>query len=81
MAEPVVLAFEQMMQRQRRRGAVRSGAIGGEPAFDDLARARDRLQFRLEGGRFLAVGMTQSPVARGQREDCLAGRAASPPLP
>ena len=59
-AEPVVLAFEQMMQRQRWRGAFRPGAVGGQSAFDDIGAAVDRFQLGLEGGRFAAVGMTQA---------------------
>ena len=71
-AELVVLALQQMMQRERRRSAIGARAIGRQPARDDLGAARDRLQLRLECGRFLAVGMAQSLIAGGKRENTLA---------
>ena len=71
MAELVVLAFQQMMQRQCLRRPVRSGAIGVEPARDDLGASGDVFQFGLEGRRFLAVGMAQSLVARRELENAL----------
>ena len=77
MAELVVLAFQQMMQREGLRGAIRSRAIGVEPARDDVGAAGDAFQLRLEGGRFLAIGMTQSPVARGELENGFAGARLS----
>ena len=43
MAELVVLALQQMMQRQRLRRPVRAGAIGVQPARDDLGAACDCL--------------------------------------
>ena len=43
-AEPVMLALQQMMQRQRLVVAVGAGAIGVEPARDDLGAAGDLLQ-------------------------------------
>ena len=64
-----MLAFEQMMQRQRLRGTVGPGAIGLHPARDDLGCSRDGFQLRLEGGRFLAIGMAQSLVARRELDD------------
>jgi hypothetical protein len=42
MTELVVLAFEQMVQRKRWRGAIRPGAIGFQPSRDDISRAGDR---------------------------------------
>ena len=71
--ELVVLAFEQMMQRQRLRGTIRSGAIGVDPACDDLRTACDRLQLRLEGRGFLPVGPAQALVTRGEGENILTG--------
>jgi len=59
-AEPVVLALQQMVQRQRLRRPVRCGAIGGEAARDDLGATGNVPQFCLEAGRFLAVGMAQT---------------------
>ena len=44
MAELVVLAFQQMMQRQCLRAAVGACAIGIQPARDDLGAARDVFQ-------------------------------------
>ena len=41
MSEFVMLALEQMMQDQGLGGTIRSGAIGGKAAFDDVA-ARPR---------------------------------------
>ncbi len=57
MPELVVLALEQMMQRQRRRGAIRSGAIGGKSALDDRGRFR-RCAFNsaLKAGASLRLG-------------------------
>ena len=78
-AELVVLAFEQMMQRQRLRGAIRSCPIGVEPARDDFGAAGDAFELRLEGGRFLAIGMTQSPEARGEVENAFSRRAVFGP--
>ena len=57
-AEFVVLAFQQMMQRECLSVAVGAGAIGGPATLDDFGAAGDRLQLCLEARRFLAVGMT-----------------------
>ena len=57
MPELVVLAFEQMMQGEDLRGTIRSGAVSLQAARDDVRAASDGFQFRLEGGRFLAIGM------------------------
>ena len=73
-AELVVLALQQMVQRKCRRGAIRSGAIGVEPAGDHIGRAGDRFQIRLEDGRFLAAGAAWPLVPRSQRQDLFAGR-------
>src|SRR5579871_3392866 len=75
MPELVVLPCEQMMQRQRLRGAVLPGAIGAKSALDDIAAALDVLQFGLEGGSFISVRMPQALIARGEVEDALSGRA------
>ena len=57
MAELVVLALQQMMQRQDLRGTIRSGAIGGEPARDDLGAARRWLcSSALKAGASLRLG-------------------------
>src|SRR6202043_3586179 len=79
MPEPVVLALEQMMQRQDLRRAIRSGPIGVEPARDDLGASGEASQFRLERGRFIAIGMSQSPLARGEVENAFSCRAAFSP--
>ena len=71
MAEPVVLALQQMMQRQNLRRPVRPRPVGVQPARDDVGAAVDAFQLRLEGGRLLAVGMPQSLVARRQCENAL----------
>src|SRR6266702_3709405 len=63
MAEPVVLAFEQMVQRQRLRGAIRPGAIGGQATLDDRRCSVDCLELCLERWGFLAVGMAEALVA------------------
>src|SRR5258708_6984111 len=73
MSELVVLAFEQMVKRLRLHRAVRSGAIGGQPAVDDLLAAFDGAQSGLEVGRLLAVGMAQAMVTRGEVENLAAG--------
>ncbi len=41
MAQPVVLAFQQMMQGKDLRGAIRSRAVGIEPARDNFSAPRD----------------------------------------
>ena len=41
MAEPVVLAFQEVVQREGRREAIRPRAIGGKSACDDLTASRD----------------------------------------
>src|SRR3989442_15098729 len=73
-AELVVLAFEQMMQRQRWRGAIRSGAISLQTACDDLGRAGNGFKFGFEVRRFLAARTARPLVTRGQRQHVLAGR-------
>src|SRR5581483_3409611 len=75
MAKPVMLAFEQMVQRQRLRGPVDAGAVGSKPAFDHVSCAWDLSQLRLEGRRLLAIGMAQSGVAGGECEHPRAGLA------
>ena len=57
-AELVVLAFKQMMQRERLGAAVRARPIGGKSAHNDLIPSRDDFQFRFEGRRLLTAGMT-----------------------
>src|SRR5450432_2872702 len=79
MAQPVVLAFQQMMQGKDLRGAIRSRAVGLQPARDNSSAPRDRFQLRLEGGRFLAIGMAQSPVARGKLKHAFSGSAVFRP--
>src|SRR4029450_10437739 len=74
-AELVVLALEQMVQRKRRRGAIRPGAIGGEAARDDVGRAGDRFQLGLEARRLLAAGTARPLMPRSQRKHPLAGGA------
>src|ERR1700733_6117962 len=69
MAKLVVLAFQQPMQRQDLRRAIRAGAIDVEPARDQFGAAGNAFQFSLEGRRFLAIGMTQSLVARREVEN------------
>ncbi len=44
--EPVVLAFQQMMQREGLGGAIRAGAIGGEPARDHVGGPGDVCEVR-----------------------------------
>ena len=46
MAELVVLAFEQMVQRERRRCSIRPGAIGFQPSGDDISARRRSLSTR-----------------------------------
>ena len=79
MPEPVMLALQQVMQRERLRRAVGSGPKGVEPARDDLGASGDAFQFRLEGRRFLAIGMAQAFVARRQIENTLSRRAVFRP--
>ena len=55
-AELVVLAFQQTMQRKGLRGAIRSGPIGGEPARDDLGAAGDAFNSALKAGASLRLG-------------------------
>ena len=74
-AELVVLAFEQMVQRKRRRCAIRSGAIGREPTRDGVVGSRYALQLGLETRRFLAVGASWPLITGGQRKHRLAGRS------
>ena len=71
MSELVVLALEQMVQRLCLHGPILSGAIGVKPTLDDCLAAFDGLQSGLEVGRFLAVGMAQAMVARGEVENAL----------
>jgi len=40
-----MLALEQMVQRKRRGGAIRSGAIGFQPTRDDVGGSRDAFFF------------------------------------
>src|SRR6516165_5262555 len=72
MAKLVVLALEQMVQCKRLRRTVGAAAIGGESACDDVRSVSDVLQLRLEGWRLLAIGVTQSGIARGEREQACA---------
>src|SRR3982750_1660646 len=74
-AELVMLAFEQMVQRKRWRGAIWPGAVGFQPAGDDVGGLRDALQFGLEGRGFLPVGAPRPVITDGQRQHGLAGRA------
>src|SRR6185369_9818655 len=67
------LALEEMMQRQRLRRAIRPRPIGRQSLRNDSGGARDRRKLRLEGGGLLAVGTTQSCVARAEIEDALPG--------
>ena len=63
-AELVMLAFEQMMQRQGLRGTVRSGAIGVEPARDDLGdRRRSPVSSALKAGASFRLGLRRPVVA------------------
>ena len=55
-AELVVLAFEQRVQRQGWRGAVRPGPIGGEPARDQVGATGDVLDSALKAGASLRLG-------------------------
>ncbi|MHC2176207.1 hypothetical protein ACVIQW_005594 [Bradyrhizobium diazoefficiens] len=73
MTELVVLALQQMMQRQRLRRTILGRTIGGKAARDDVGRARDLLQLRLEARGFLAVGTAKAGVAGREREQALAG--------
>src|ERR1700733_5664756 len=73
MPELVVLALEQVVERQRLHGPALSGAIGGEPAVDDCLAAFDGLQSGLEIGRLLAIGMAQAMVTRGEAENIFSG--------
>src|ERR1700704_3980018 len=65
-----------MMQRQDLGGAIRSCAVGVESAGDEVGTAGDAFQFGLEGGRFLAIGMTQPLGARGEVQDAFSGRVS-----
>ena len=67
MAEPVVLAFQEMMQRRR-------CPIGGEPARNDVGTSADALEFALERRRLAAIGMTQAAVARCEIENVFTRR-------
>src|SRR6185437_17142191 len=69
MAKLIVLALQQVMQRQRLRRPVRAGAIGGKAALYGLGAAFDVPQLGFESRRLLAIGVTQSLVARGEVED------------
>src|SRR4051794_21134037 len=71
MRDPVVLALQQVMQGKRLRGTVRPRAISVEPLGDDLGASCNALQFRLECGCFLSIGMTQALVARRKLNDAL----------
>src|ERR1700682_2578922 len=72
-AELVMLAFEQGMQRLRLRRVIRSCPIGVQPARDNFGASGNRSQLRLEVRRFRAVGMSQPLIAGGERENALAG--------
>src|SRR5262249_43321352 len=61
-AKPVMLAFEQMMQRQRLCAAIGARVIGGKTTRDDVIGAGDTFHFGLEARRFLTVRMTQASV-------------------
>src|SRR6267142_1021843 len=56
--------------------AIRSGSVGVESVRDKVGTAGDALQFGLERGRFLAIGMTQPPGARGEVQDAFSGRVS-----
>src|SRR5581483_7225218 len=72
-AELVVLALEQVMQRQRLHGAICVSAIGRKPTLDNVAPTFDIPEFRFETWGFLAVGMPQAAIARGEIKDALSG--------
>ena len=66
MPEPVVLALQQVMQRDRLRRPVGSGPERFQSARDDLVTPGYAAQFCLEGRRFLALGW-RKPLWRDVR--------------
>jgi hypothetical protein len=66
MRDPVVLPFQEMMQREVLSWAAGTRAVGPKPALDDRCAAFDRPQLRLEAGRFVTGGMMQLGIAESK---------------
>jgi hypothetical protein len=71
--DPVVLPLQEVVEGEVLSGAPGPGTVGLKPAFDDLRGPFDRLQLRLEGRSFHAVGTMKPGVAGGQIEYAGAG--------
>src|SRR3954453_13040554 len=69
MRQSVMLALQKVMQRQCLRVPSGCSFIGGEPARDRISATGDLFQLGLERGCFLAIGMSQSRVARRELKD------------
>src|SRR5947209_2888359 len=75
MGQPIVLALQQVMERQGLRRAIGPGPIGLHALRDDLGTSGDALQLQLERRRLLSIGMTQALVSRGELNDAPPRRA------
>ena len=59
MGQPIVLALQQVMERQGLRRAIGPGPIGLHALRDDLGTSGDALQLQLERRRLLATDRRQ----------------------
>src|ERR1041384_7271054 len=69
MCNPVMLTFQQMMQRQIVLTAPATCAVGLQPALDDIRRSDNRSEFGLERRRFHSARPVQALIARTESEN------------
>src|SRR5262245_63479804 len=72
MRESIVLALEQVMQRENRPGPL-SRSISPKPAVDHVLAVDDRREFGLEGWRLVTRGIMRTAIPRRQFEQFAAG--------